>query len=359
MNRWEIRSGTVGKKEERPIMMACFRHFGCQGHIKETHLPSSKPYKLVEIPEPKQMFENPGVDDCILGVVRYMQPILVSCSEPFFNKDAFQDQLLIWYLVWCSALKKRGLSSSENQWASIHVRPFKIANFKTMQKNDSKHPPGWPFDKKDVGWVWGYCTYWNDFPMRLNCCCFSKDAFKINYCSSWQFRIVLREMFFPTCQVRVVRFYVSLFSFSFSFSASASAAPPSPCRTSTTILCVQCGVSDLNCELVSSVWRAGPQPGARELSVACRTSTAIPRVQCGVPDPNRDHASPVWRAGPQRRAREFSVACRTPTAILWVQCGVPDLKYCVRKFVRKNDSRYVRKIVRTYVKRYVRKNIRR
>jgi len=78
------RSGTVGKKEERPIMMACFRHCGCQGHAKETHLPSSKPYKLVEIPEPKQMFENPGVDDCILGVVRYMQPILVSCSEPFF-----------------------------------------------------------------------------------------------------------------------------------------------------------------------------------------------------------------------------------------------------------------------------------
>ena len=87
------------------------------------------------------------------------------------------------------------------------------------------------------------------------------------------------------------------------------------CRTSTPSSCVQCGVSDLNCELVSSVWRAGPQPGARELSVACRTSTAIPRVQCGVPDLNCDPASSVWRAGPQPRSCEFSVACRTSTAI--------------------------------------------
>ena len=92
-----------------------------------------------------------------------------------------------------------------------------------------------------------------------------------------------------------------------------------------------------------------------EFSVACRTSTAILWVQCGVLDPNRDPASSVWRAGPQPRPCEFSVASRTPTAILWVQCGVPDLKYCVRKFVRKNDRRYVRKNDRRYVRRYVKK----
>ena len=92
------------------------------------------------------------------------------------------------------------------------------------------------------------------------------------------------------------------------------------CRTSTASSCVQCGVSDLNCELVSSVWRAGPQPRAREfsvacrtptgaceLSVACRTSTAILGVQCGVPDPNRDHASSVWRVGPQLRSKGLVV----------------------------------------------------
>ena len=92
-----------------------------------------------------------------------------------------------------------------------------------------------------------------------------------------------------------------------------------------------------------------------EFSVACWTPTAILRVQCGVPDPNRDPASSVWRAGPQLWSREFSVASRTPTASLWVQCGVPDLKYCVRKFVRKNDRRYVRKNDRRYVRRNVKK----
>ena len=128
---------------------------------------------------------------------------------------------------------------------------------------------------------------------------------------------------------------------------------PSPCPVA--ILCVQCGMSDLNCDPVSSVWRAGLQPRCCEFSVACWTSTAILRVQCGVPDPNRDPAHSVWRPGPQPRSCEFSVASRTPTAILWVPCGVPDLKYCVRKFVRKNDRRYVRKNDRRYVRRNVKK----
>ena len=110
-----------------------------------------------------------------------------------------------------------------------------------------------------------------------------------------------------------------------SVSSPSSPSPRSPPRrTSTTILWVQCGMPDLNRDPVISVWRAGPQPRAREFSVACRTPTAILRVQCGVPDPNRDLVSSVWRAGPQLRSREFSVACRTPTAIMRVQCGVPD-----------------------------------
>ena len=139
-------------------------------------------------------------------------------------------------------------------------------------------------------------------------------------------------------------------------SPSPSSPPPrlpSPCPVA--ILCVQCGMSDLNCDPVSSVWRAGLQPRSCECSVAYRTPTAILRVQCGVPDPNRDPANSVWRPGPQPRSCEFSVASRTPTAILWVQCGVPDLKYCVRKFVRKNGRRYVRKNDRRYVRRNVKK----
>ena len=135
------------------------------------------------------------------------------------------------------------------------------------------------------------------------------------------------------------------------------------CWTPTAILWVRCGVLDPNRDLMSLVWRAGPQPRSYEFSVACWTPTAILRVQCGVLDPNRDIASSVWRAGPQPRYCVFSVACWTPTAILWVQCGVPDLKYCVRKFVRKNDRRYVRKNDRRYVRkndrRYVRRNVKR
>ena len=115
---------------------------------------------------------------------------------------------------------------------------------------------------------------------------------------------------FPTCQVRVVRFYVSLFSsfssFSFSFSSASS---------SVSLSC---------CDSVCSVWHVGPQLRSCEFSVACWTSTAILWVQCGVLDPNRDPASSVWRAGPQPRSCEFSVASRTPTAILRIQCGVPD-----------------------------------
>ena len=107
--------------------------------------------------------------------------------------------------------------------------------------------------------------------------------------------------FFPTCQVRVVRFYVSLFSSSSSSSSfsSASSSVSLSCRDS-----------------VRSVWHVGPQPRYCEFSGACWTPTAILRVQCGVPDPNRDPASSVWRAGPQPRSSEFSVASRTPTAIL-------------------------------------------
>ena len=178
------------------------------------------------------------------------------------------------------------------------------------------------------------------------------------------------QFFFPTCQVRVVRFYVSLFSSSsssssFSSFSSASSSVSLSCRESVCSVW-HVGPQLRSCEfsvacwtptaiLVSAVWRAGPQPRSCVFSVACRTPTAILRVQCGVPDPNRDPANSVWRPGPQPRSCEFSVASRTPTAILWVQCGVPDLKYCVRKFVRKNDRRYVRKNDRRYVRRYVKK----
>ena len=102
-----------------------------------------------------------------------------------------------------------------------------------------------------------------------------------------------RKESFPTCQVRVVRFYVSL---------PSPPPPPAP---------------------PASHPPAGPQPRLCEISVACRTSTAIPWVQCCVPDLNRDPVRSVLRAGPQLRSREFSVACRTSTNLscpIWGCC---------------------------------------
>ena len=88
------------------------------------------------------------------------------------------------------------------------------------------------------------------------------------------------KRFFPTCQVRVVRFYVSLlllllffflFSSSSSWSSSSSSSP-------TAMIEARCFLPDLNRDDVSSVFLAGPQPRWCELSVPCRTSTAIMRA---------------------------------------------------------------------------------
>ena len=47
---------------------------------------------------------------------------------------------------------------------------------------------------------------------------------------------------------------------------------PSPCWTSTAILCFQCGVRDLKHDLVSSGWHANPQPRScqKECQTICR-----------------------------------------------------------------------------------------
>ena len=135
------------------------------------------------------------------------------------------------------------------------------------------------------------------------------------------------QWFFPTCQVRVVRFYVSLsFSSSFSsssFSSSSSSSPP---------LLLSC---------------AGPQRRSCVCSVPRRASTAILCVQCSAPDLNCDPVSAVFRAGPQPRSCECRVPRRTSTAILWAQCSAPDLnrEMCQKRYGRKNVKRYVRKNV--------------
>ena len=95
-------------------------------------------------------------------------------------------------------------------------------------------------------------------------------------------------LFFPTCQVRVVRF-----SFS---SAAFSASSP-----------------DLNYDDHSRVFAAGPQPRPSTPSVRCRTSTTTSHAQCSLPDLNHDQPRPVFAAGPQPRPATPSVRCWTST----------------------------------------------
>ena len=147
-------------------------------------------------------------------------------------------------------------------------------------------------------------------------------------------------VFFPTCQVRVVRFYVSCLlrpppaSCLPPASSSSSPRPPRPtatcdpqrsCRTSTTTIHAQCSLPDLNHDHPRPVFPAGPQPRPSPPSVPCRTSTTTIHAQCSLPDLNHDHPRPVFPAGPQPRPSTPSVPCRTSTASIHAKCSLPDL----------------------------------
>ena len=80
---------------------------------------------------------------------------------------------------------------------------------------------------------------------------------------------------FPTCQVRVVRFYVSCLLLS-----------------SSPLLLL------LNRDPRRTVFSVGPQPRPSTPSVPCRTSTTTIPAQCSLPDLNHDHPRPVFPAGP-------------------------------------------------------------
>ena len=124
-------------------------------------------------------------------------------------------------------------------------------------------------------------------------------------------------LFFPTCQVRVVRFYVSCLVLLLLLSSPPplvvlllSLSSSSSCSTAT---------RDPQCSLV------GPQPRPSTPSVPCRTSTTTILAQCSLPDLNHDHPRPVFPAGPQPRVSSPSVPCRTSTTTIHAQCSLPDL----------------------------------
>ena len=156
----------------------------------------------------------------------------------------------------------------------------------------------------------------------------------------------LRIALFPTCQVRVVRFYQSSSSSASASSASASSASASASSASSPATSssqsrfqlaqpdlhrelqipvgtagpqprvahrMQWALPDLNRELQIPVGTAGPQPRAPDPSGHRRNSTASSRSQWALPDPNRDFQIAVCTAGPQPRLPDRSGHCRTST----------------------------------------------
>ena len=116
--------------------------------------------------------------------------------------------------------------------------------------------------------------------------------------------------FFPTCQVRVVRFYVSCLLLlprpAFRFRLPLPLPPSASCLVLLILL--------LNCDPRRTVFSVGPQPRPSTPSVPCRTSTTTIHAQCSLPDLNREYPRPVFPAGPQPRPSTPSVPCRTSTA---------------------------------------------
>ena len=145
------------------------------------------------------------------------------------------------------------------------------------------------------------------------------------------------QTFFPTCQVRVTRFYQS---------DAWGGPPPSPspppprtprasvspaadrsgnCRTASASSRSQWALPDLNCKRLIAVGNAGPQPRAPDPSGHCRTSTASSRSQWATPDLNGELPIPVGNAGPQLRGPHPSGQRRTSTARSTSQWATPDL----------------------------------
>ena len=179
------------------------------------------------------------------------------------------------------------------------------------------------------------------------------------------------KRFFPTCQVRVVSFYVGASPpprpspppsppppppppsppsppCPPSPSPPSPPPPPSPPRL-VFAAAISSALSvrpprDLNRDQIRPVSATGPQPRTSAPSVRYRTPTAIICAQ-------------VFATGPQARSSAPSVRCRTSTAIICAQCLLPDLnqqKEC-RKDARKNVRQNVRRDVRNNVRRNVRR----
>ena len=135
--------------------------------------------------------------------------------------------------------------------------------------------------------------------------------------------VVSTWLLFPTCQVRVVRFYQSCSPPPPPPHPPPPSPPPPPPRSPDPMW----AQPDLHRERQIPVRTAGPPPRAQDPSGHCRTSTATSRLQWALrtstatsrsqwalPDLNRDFQIAVGTAGPEPRAPDPSGHCRTSTA---------------------------------------------
>ena len=137
-------------------------------------------------------------------------------------------------------------------------------------------------------------------------------------CHIQSFLLLVACLFFTTCQVRIVRFYVSCPASSSSSSSSSSfslcspsLSPPHP----NTKLRIRVFPPDPNCKLLDRSFplrtrtaSSGPERSPPDPN--CKRQTP----QCSPPDPNRKHRIRVLPAGPQLQALDRSVPRRARKA---------------------------------------------
>ena len=119
--------------------------------------------------------------------------------------------------------------------------------------------------------------------------------------------------FFPTCQVRVVRFYHSCSSFLSSFLPSFLLASFLANLRRLANLHRQSASPILSGQLRIAVCTPGPQPQGSPRSVHPWTSTARIRSQCASLDLNRKNPIAVCTPGPQPQGSDRSVHRWTST----------------------------------------------
>ena len=172
--------------------------------------------------------------------------------------------------------------------------------------------------------------YLNSFPEKFSSICSMVLPASIGISVQDKARGSQKHLF-PTCQVRVVRFYQSCSPPPPPPLPPPPPHPPPPSSQSRS----QWAQPDLHRELQIPVGTAGPPPRAPDPSGHSRTSTATSRSQWALPDLNRDFQVAVGTAGPQPRLPDRSGHCRTSTATSRSQWALPDINgKNVRKDIR-------------------------